>query len=502
MPRIQRQTNLEYWQEREQRQLIANQAEEAVYNSRLNRYHTLLEAEIDRQIQAFYQRYATAEGITLADAQKRITSADIRDFEAKAKRYVELADKDRREGTDNSSTYFSKRANQEMRLYNAMMRINRLELLKAELGMTIDEAYRDMEIELDADLSKRTLDELRRQAGILGDTIHNPEELVPRIVNASFHNATWSERLWGEGDRLKSSLSILLTNGLIQGESSIELARRLRQAYDVSRFESERLLRTEMARVQTDAQMESYRRNGYERYMFIPLEGGACPECAAIGRECEAVGGFLVADEEVGYNSPPIHPNCRCSTAAQFMTRDEFNRMMEEVYGVQFTNEDEQGIIKTQGLSSIYALSRVYVNKSDKLYENMSKIRPEDGYDDYGWHGDADNLYYYDSGGREIKVTAKEFADILKRDPSYSGGDVRLLSCNGGQKPNGFAQQLANELDVVVKAPTEALWVNESGELFISDSEVLAEMWEMGLPVKESGEWAIFKPGGENEVFE
>ncbi len=59
---------------------------------------------------------------------------------------------------------------------------------------------------------------------------------------------------------------------------------------------------------------------------------------------------------------------------------------------------------------------------------------------------------------------------------------------------DGLAQQLANELHVNVLAPTEVLWIREDGSLFVSDNNVLAEMWNNHEDVNETGEWRLFYP--------
>lgn len=328
------QSNIEYWREREQKQLEANLREEDTWAARMNAQLNLLQRMVDQMVADFYQRYTTREGISLADAQQRVDAADIDALSAKAKRYVALATQDRATGSNNADIYFSKMANQEMRLYNTMMKINRLELLKAEIGMEVDQTFIQVGGTINTALTKRTNDELRRQAGILGDTILDNEKDVPVIVNASFHNATWSQRIWSESTALKSNLDILLTQGLIAGDSPYELSRRLRRAFDVSKADADRLMRTELARVQTDAQMESFKRNGYEKFMFIDTEDSrTCQECNHIADQCIAQGGFLVSNMEIGINAPPMHPNCRCSTAAYF-SQEEFERQMMERFGI------------------------------------------------------------------------------------------------------------------------------------------------------------------------
>lgn len=377
------QSSIDYWREREQRQLEANLREENTWAARLNAQLDLLQRMVDQMVADFYQRYATREGISLADAQQRVDKADVDALSEKAKRYVALATQDRANKTNsNASEYFSKMANEEMRLYNAMMRINRLELLKAEIGMETDQSYIGMGDTMNTALTKRTDDELRRQAGILGETVFHNEQDVASIVNASFHNAIWSQRIWSESTALKSNLDILLTQGLIAGDSPYELSRRLRRAFDVSKADADRLMRTELARVQTDAQMESFKRNGYEKFMFIDTEDSrTCQECNHIADQCIAQDGFLVADMEIGVNAPPMHPNCRCSTAAHISQAD-FEREMMERFGVDMRNDPlassgESGIISLEDIDAIKPLSATGKKYPVKLPDgNHSRVVP------------------------------------------------------------------------------------------------------------------------------
>ena len=163
----------------------------------------------------------------------------------------------------------------------------------------------------DEKLTDRTIAEFERQAGILGKTIQDNAKAANAIVNASFHNATFSDRIWMYQDMLKNELNSLLQTGLdprdnIRGK----LATHLRKRFGVSQSNAERLLITEMARVQTEAQKQSFERNGFEEYTFLAL-GTACPICRALDGKH-----FKVSKMMSGTNAPPMHPNCRCSVAA------------------------------------------------------------------------------------------------------------------------------------------------------------------------------------------
>lgn len=86
----------------------------------------------------------------------------------------------------------------------------------------------------------------------------------------------------------------------------------LRKTFQASIFNSLRLLWTELARVQTAAQMQSYKDNGFAEYEYLTARDfKVCATCKALDGKI-----FKVDEEETGTNSPPMHPCCRCSTTA------------------------------------------------------------------------------------------------------------------------------------------------------------------------------------------
>ncbi len=286
-----------YWKNREAEQRKHNIQDEAEYQKHIREIYQNMIDEIEKEINGFYGKYAKKEGITLAEAKKRASKADIEALGRKAAKYVKEKD-------------FSQQANEEMRLYNMTMKVNRLELLKAQIGLEMVAGFDELQKYYDEILTDRTMSEFERQAGILGMTIQNNAQAANAIVNASFHNATYSDRIWMYQDMLKNELSSLLQTGLIQGQNPRRLATHLRKRFGVSQSNAERLMITELARVQTEAQKQSFERNGFDEYTFLAL-GDACPICKALDEKH-----FKVAKMMPGTNAPPMHPRCRCSVAA------------------------------------------------------------------------------------------------------------------------------------------------------------------------------------------
>ena len=305
--RRRQQENQRYWDKREREALqyqdLMRRAN--TYERHIDNVYERMIDSVQKEIDAFYSKYATAEGISLAEAKRRAATLDIDAYSRKAKQYVETKD-------------FSDQANAEMRLYNMTMKVNRLELLKANMGLELVSGFDELQKYFDGTLTEETLREFRRQAGILGETIGEEEKRAAEIVDGSWHNATFSERIWSYQDVLRFELGKHLSTGLIAGKNPRELARDIRKTFDVSRYNAERLMRTELARVQIETQKQSFEANDVEQYEFIANGRTACPIC----REMDGQH-FSVKDMVIGKNAPPMHPNCMCSTAA-WVDEDEY----------------------------------------------------------------------------------------------------------------------------------------------------------------------------------
>lgn len=286
--------------------------EEAQQQRELEKIYAEMYRHAEDEINRFYGKYADAEGIDITEAKKRVTQADIEAYEALAKEYVKNKD-------------FSDRANAEMRLYNATMKINRLEMLKARIGVYLVAGINDIDDYYEKVITDRTRQEIERQAGILGETVSvaDTTKRAENIVNASFFNATYSERIWSHQDRLRSMINIELQKGLIAGIGSRQMASNIRKEYDVSLADAHRLMVTELRRVQTDVAMDSYKASGVEKYVYMAVNPRACPICREIDGNV-----YDVADAEPAKNAPPMHPRCHCTTAP-YVDESEYNMWLE-----------------------------------------------------------------------------------------------------------------------------------------------------------------------------
>lgn len=325
-----------YWRKREHEWKKADLKDEAEYIQEIQDIYSTMLTQINKEIESFFVRYSNKEGMSMAEAKRKASDIDIKEYEKKAKKYVKEKD-------------FSKEANEQMRLYNLAMKVNRLELLKANIGLELTAGSDELVSFTKEKLEGAALEQIQRNAGILGDTIIDNAKTAKTIANSSFKNATFSERIWSQQDLLKNDLYGILSTALIQGRNPREFIPKVRKSFDVTRYQAERLLRTELTRVRIQAQAESYEANGIDEYEYVACGlKDVCPICKELDKQI-----FKLKDMEIGENAPPRHPNCHCALAP-YSDRNEYEKWLNGLangdHDIRFDEWKERASFKESGL--------------------------------------------------------------------------------------------------------------------------------------------------------
>ena len=123
-----------------------------------------------------------------------------------------------------------------------------------------------------------------------------------------------------------------------------------------------------------------------------------------------------------------------------------------------------------------------------ELKEASKRVKKEPGYTDVAVHGSPNSISVIIKEGdteKEIVLDHRRLAKYLKSDKGYSGGKIRLLSCKTGSEDGSFAQNLANKLGVVVRAPSDTLFIYPSGRIVIGPDRF-----------HNTGRWIDYYPQG------
>lgn len=147
-------------------------------------------------------------------------------------------------------------------------------------------------------------------AAAISFTLLKPE-FVKEAISFNWSGVPFSERIWANQDAMLKGLRTELTQGIIQGDSVDKMARRFRKKFNSSYHNTQRLFRTESARVINSAQEKIYSDSGVVQKVkwLATLEGNTCSECAKLDQKV-----FNLDDSRKP--SVPRHPNCICCTVA------------------------------------------------------------------------------------------------------------------------------------------------------------------------------------------
>ena len=347
-----------YWRKREREWKKADLKDEAEYIQEIQDIYSTMLTQINKEIESFFVRYSNKEGMSMAEAKRKASDIDIKEYEKKAKKYVKEKD-------------FSKEANEQMRLYNLAMKVNRLELLKANIGLELTAGSDEFVSFTKEKLEGAALEQIQRNAGILGDTIVDNAKTAKTIANSSFKNATFSERIWSQQDLLKNDLYGILSKALIQGRNPREFIPKVRKSFDVTRYQAERLLRTELTRVRIQAQDESYEANGIDEYEYVACGlKDVCPICKVLDKQI-----FKLKDMEIGENAPPRHPNCHCALAPH-SDRKVYEQWLDGLasgdHNLRFDEWKERQSDKSKSFLMSKVKSKLTEASNDKRYADLS----------------------------------------------------------------------------------------------------------------------------------
>jgi len=141
-------------------------------------------------------------------------------------------------------------------------------------------------------------------------------DTIKALINNPVAGANFSTRLWANTTKLATNVNRELKNGIVQGLSNGEMAKRV--ATDQTKkglYNANRLIRTETTNTMNQSALESYKRSGIvERYQYLAtLDRRTSEICAELDGAV-----FKLSEAVTGLNVPPMHVMCRSTTTAYF----------------------------------------------------------------------------------------------------------------------------------------------------------------------------------------
>lgn len=356
--------NKEYWEQRQINTLL--QAENSVvdYESRLIAAYETALAEIQKDIQSFYGRYSKKEGITYAEAVRRMSIDEMKMMRKQISRWEESAEQ--LELPDEYKRYLKTIAKRRF--------LTRLEGLQAEIRFEIEKLYANQEV---------SMTELSRQnySAAYYTTSYNISvgfEVVPELgtlnaqrveqaVAEAWEGENYSERIWNDKNKLTKTLQRVIPQAFSRGLSVDKLSSLVSKEMGVSQRIAQRLVRTEINHLENKAARRSMQASGIVQYQFLATLD---MRTTAICRDMDGYIGDLTK-AKVGVNMPPMHVNCR-STIIPYFVGDPVTKRAAR-------DEDGNHILVPGDMTQEEWIKK-YVPKEqqDKLLNFVGKYRPKD----------------------------------------------------------------------------------------------------------------------------
>lgn len=133
------------------------------------------------------------------------------------------------------------------------------------------------------------------------------QEFVDSAVMTEFKGEMFSDRIWKNKSSMIDKLQFSIIEAMKGNMTIDKIGRDIRDTFNVTAYESQRLVNTETARIQTQATDEIAKSTGIDQQMYsATLDGKTSPECAALDGKI-----YDVNDPEKVV-PPENHPSCRC----------------------------------------------------------------------------------------------------------------------------------------------------------------------------------------------
>lgn len=286
-----------YWEERSIRRTLEAEYHGLSYLRQTYNVYSEASREITRQVQDIYARYYKDKGFDVEALRELVPQGDIMRLRKQIRELglnVDLPDN-----------------------YNA--RINRLELLNFQIQVEMNRASRKIDKLMGKSLAEtyknsyyRTTYDTSKGIGEISNFSRLNTKGVRKVLSEKNYGKNFSERIWGRSQKLGNELKEIVGKAIATGQSHAKTSRLIRERFNVSKSSADRLIRTETNYYENQAELDSYKEMGIERYQFIATIDTKTSEiCQHLDKKV-----FKVKDATPGVNMPPMHPNCRSTITA------------------------------------------------------------------------------------------------------------------------------------------------------------------------------------------
>ena len=318
--------NSDYWINRfGQLESVTNKDAMEAYRD-VEEIYQKAQIELEDKINNWYQRFATNNQISMAEARKLLTTGEMKELKWSVEEYI-------KHGKENA---ISGQWVKELENASARFHISRLEALKLQTQQSIEALYGNQLDIVDSAMRKaysqryyRTAFEFQKGFGVGFAVDRLDENTLSKIINKPWavDGYNFSKRIWTNKEKLIGELHSSLTRNIITGADPAKAIKEIKSKMGVSSNAAGRLIMTESAYFGSVAQKDMLNNLDVEKYEIVATLDSKTSEI------CRSLDGkvFDMKDYQAGVTAPPFHPYCRTTTAPYFDDWEELGVERERV---------------------------------------------------------------------------------------------------------------------------------------------------------------------------
>lgn len=396
-------------------------------------------AQIEKEINAWYARFAKNNEISLTEAKKLLNSRELKEFRWDVEEYIKY-------GRENA---IDQKWMKQLENASSRYHISRLEALKIRTQNAAERAFGNELDQIDEMAARTYMDgyyhtayEIQKGLGIGWDVSAIDQRRLDTLVSKPWttDKLTFSDRIWKAKTQLIDAVHTELTQMCILGKAPDQAIKNIAKRMEVSKGQAGRLVMTESAYFGSVAQKDCFSDLDVEKYEIIATLDNRTSEV------CRQMDGkvFDMKDFQAGVTAPPFHCWCRSCTAPYFEDADDMRAARDVKTGNTYYvpadmkyEEWKKSQDKLYGTGTVDKKRKMSYNESaDKTQfanykERLGADAPKSfkafqtlKYDDVNEYNALRELYSYK--GRVPEATKKDFNNYKAIKALGEKGVVRV----------------------------------------------------------------------------
>lgn len=411
--------NGEYWQKRfELLEQAAHQQGVQCYAD-IEKQYRQAQKQLEGQIAAWYQRFASNNGVTLAEAKRMLNAKELAELKWDVNQYIQYGQENAINGT-----WVKQLENASARFH-----ISRLEALKLQTQQSIEVMFGNQLDSIDNTMRNvyksgyyHTAYEIQKGVGVGWDFSALDDKQISKVINKPWavDGKNFSERIWGNRQKLVNELNNTLTQNIILGKDPQKAIDEIARKMNTSKTNAGRLVMTEEAFFSSAAQKDCFTELDVEQFEIVAtLDSHTSDICRGMDGKH-----FPMSEWKVGVTAPPFHVHCRSTTVPYF--DDEFDAVGERAA----RNEETGKTYFVPGNMTYKEWDKAFVH-GDK--SDLQEINPDDTI--------KTEEQNFDIEGNTTKLKGamsdKDYAEYLARLNNHSNDNVKKLYSSYADKIAG-----------------------------------------------------------------